>query len=1239
MMQLRLCVGIAALVMVAFGSRATAAAPVVRWDFGQEETTHLVAHRIVHRDVPGPRPPEFPDFDPGNLAVRLEGTGHFALDRPLADGPLTFTNGQEITLEAWVKVNELRTNENRYVIAKGRTGAAEFPKDNQNWALRVREANGQACVSFLFATPRASGTAPGDAHWHRWTTDSGFAPASGWHHIAVAYRFGEPGRIKGWVDGKPKPGHWDMGGPTSESPVVDDDAVWIGSALRGSPANSFRGSLDAVAIHREILGDDVLLGRYRREGTATVAPVLAEVMPRLGPLPPGRVRATFHEGLATHLRWPAADGSAPIETDAWLGEEFLLPRLPHRYDAWGVRDGWKAPVLARLAADVALPPGRHRFLVRARGLTRLWVGGQIVARTGPLAPSSDGHQPIPPLNGPPMPGVRPAGFDQQEAFGEADILPGRACRVVLETIIGGKKFRAEPGELCVAVRSTDGQSYAILQPDGAGVSPVALVDGDVEAALDRIESSLTAHDDRSRRASAASQDGYWAMRHDVARRWAGDHPAPPVPTGSDHPIDAFLAAKIARAVAASAGAKTDEARRFQAEVLPVLRDQCSRCHGEKEKGGLRLNSRAAALKAGDSERPAVVPGDPDASELIARIKSDDDDERMPPKGEGLSPAQVEALEAWVRSGAPWPEPPLDEGLVALPSLVEDSAFLRRVTLDTVGVPPTEAEARAFLADSSIGKRERAIDRLLADDRRADHWVGYWQDVLAENPNMLKPSLNNTGPFRWFLHESLRDGKPFDRMVTELILLRGSEREGGAAGFGLAADNDAPFAAKGHIVATAFLGIELQCARCHDSPYHSTKQKDLYALAALFERKPVTVPKTSTVPAAFFEKKDRESLIKVTLRPGEAIAPAWPFAVATGCADDDAVRALMQQPDDSRERLATLVTAPQDERFAQVIVNRVWRRLMGAGFVEPAHDWEGHAPSHPDLLAWLARDFLAHDYDLAHVTRLILTSRAYQRKAEGHNREAAPDRRFFAAPDRRRLVAEQVVDSLFAAAGRPIDVEEITFDPDARRPPESMISLGSPSRAWMFASLSNERDRPSLSLPRAQAVVDVLEAFGWTGSRQGPRTDREADPNVLQPGVLANGVVSTWITRASVGGALADLAVAADSPEALAESLFFRFLGRPPTPSERDAARLSLADGFADRLVPAAQVVAPEPLPRLPRVTWSNHLIPEANTVKLEVERRSRLGPAADPRLRPSWRERFEDLAWTLVNTREFVWMP
>ncbi|MBA4182295.1 MAG: hypothetical protein C0506_17065, partial [Anaerolinea sp.] len=397
---------------------------------------------------------------------------------------------------------------------------------------------------------------------------------------------------------------------------------------------------------------------------------------------------------------------------------------------------------------------------------------------------------------------------------------------------------------------------------------VALTDSAIESALARTETSLTAFDAATRRAAAASEDDFWKRRHTLGREWAAEQKVAAVPPGQPHPIDAFLKSKIDQALAAAARTPVEEARHFHSKILPILSTNCFRCHGEKENGGLRLNSREGALRAGDSEMPAVVAGKPAESELLRRIRSGDEGERMPPSGTPLKAEEVTLLEEWIAAGAKWPSPPLSAEEVAASPVISDEAFLRRAWLDTVGVPASEAEAKAFLAEKSPDKREKLLERLLADERWADHQVSYWQDVLAENPNMLKPSLNNTGPFRWFLYESFADNKPFDRLVTELILMRGSEREGGSAGFGLAADNDAPYAAKGNIIATAFLGIELQCARCHDSPFHSTTQKDLYSLAALLERKTVTVPATSTVPAAFFEKKARESLIKVTLQPKE-----------------------------------------------------------------------------------------------------------------------------------------------------------------------------------------------------------------------------------------------------------------------------------------------------------------------------------------------------------------------------------
>ena len=192
---------------------------------------------------------------------------------------------------------------------------------------------------------------------------------------------------------------------------------------------------------------------------------------------------------------------------------------------------------------------------------------------------------------------------------------------------------------------------------------------------------------------------------------------------------------------------------------------------------------------------------------------------------------------------------------------------------------------------------------------------------------------------------------------------------------------------------------------------------------------------------------------------------------------------------------------------------------------------------------------------------------------------------------------------------------------------------------MFASLNNERDRPSLALPRAQTVVDVLEAFGWNGSRQMPIFERPKDPNLLQPGILANGTLVQAVSRASWRSELADLAVQAKSPEALIEEVFLRFMSRKPRGAEREAFLPALREGFDTRLVPTTEQVAPKAPKALGLVTWLNHVSPEANSIQIEVEKRVREGLPPDPRLRNSWREIYEDFIWSVINDREFVWIP
>lgn len=572
---------------------------------------------------------------------------------------------------------------------------------------------------------------------------------------------------------------------------------------------------------------------------------------------------------------------------------------------------------------------------------------------------------------------------------------------------------------------------------------------------------------------------------------------------------------------------------------------------------------------------------------------------------------------------------------ATPSeLVDDTAFLRRLALDTVGVIPTREEIDAFRRDASPDRRRKAIDRYLKDPRWADNWVGYWQDVLAENPGILKPTLNNTGPFRWWLHQAFLDNLPMDRFATELVLMEGSRMYGGPGGFAIATENDVPMAAKAHILARAFLGVELGCARCHDAPNHPYKQSDTFNLAAMLNKGPQALPATSTVRVAEGARKPR---VEMSLKAGTKVNPAWPFKELSPA---EVPSGVLREKESSREKLAAILTSPHNDRFAQVIVNRLWKRYLGFGLVEPVDDWYGVKPSHPELLEHLGRELATHNYDLKHVARLILSSHVYQRQVRPEGSVASgPQDRLFVSPARRRLSAEQLVDSLFTAAGKQFGCEELTMDPEGRRPITEMMTLGTPRRAWELTSLSNERDRPALALPVVQSVVDVLGTFGWRDSRQNPQTVRDETPTPLQPLLLANGVVGNRISRLSDDSAFTELSLQDRPLTELVDAVFQRVLSRLPRTEERSTFIELLQEGYAERRPPGYEKMAKKRPLRMTAVSWANHLSPEATRIKLELERQAREGDPPTERLRPDWRERMEDMIWALVNTPEFMFLP
>ena len=1061
---------------------------------------------------PGPRHGKFPLFDATNQAIVFDQPASLRYDDPGENSPLDFGAGDTITLEAWVSPAKLGDGQQVYVIGKGRTGNKGFAADNQNWALRLAGKEGTCRLSFLFRgkTNRAGN----QDDWHRWTSDAGFAAGSDWHHVAVSYTFGKGDSLRGYVDGKPSTGKWDYGGKTDEAPVVDNDQIWIGSASGNNAGNSFRGGIDEIAIYRAALSAEQIAARWQ---VVQPKPYITSV-----PIPKDAVLVEVLEGIADDWSW---DFIPPTPSERFTQPNLALVELPKKYNAHGVQEDRTNPLVLWAHTVIDLPTGKHRLLLRSRGMSRLFIDDKLVVENPPPKGKGDGHNPYEPVESRISPNIRPLQPGDQEKDVEVDLAAG-PHRLKLEIFVGGKKRRLEVGETSVSIAPAGSDDFWVLGSASGGreskvsggrepseaprhVAFPLTDDGWLAFERARRDELVWINQQRRREASVAYAK-YWERRHQFARQSIGQA------GGLSHDsIDAFIDAKL----------------------------------------------------AGTNVKPSPV--------------------------------------------------------------TDDHAFVRRIYLDLIGITPTANEVRQFVNDTAADKRTKLIDRLLAHPGWADNWVGYWQDLLAENPNILKPTLNNTGPFRWWIYESLLDNKPLDRFATELILMEGSSRYGGPAGFAIASENDAPLAAKAQNLGLAFLAFDMRCARCHDAPAHQFTQENLFNLAAMLHRGEQTLPKTSTIPGD--DASHASLLVSVSLKPGQKIAPKWPFADDLGGTPP---KDLLLDPADEREELALRITSPQNPRFARVAVNRLWQRYFGRGIVEPIDDWETAEASHPELLDWLSRELISHDYDLKHVVRLITNSRAYQRAATSDQDKV----KLFAAPLRRRMSAEQVFDSLLATAGKEAHVEELTFDVDGSMQETAALHLGLPRRAWQFTSLSNERDRPSLSLPYAQTAMDVLETFGWRASRQDPLSVRDGEPTVLQPAILANGVMAKRATQFSEDSIFVALALEAKSPDEFVTRVFQQVFARNPTEAERELFAALLADGFTARETGAP----PGPRPGWPKrdgVSWSNHLSSVSNELRVARQREAEKGDPPTTRLAADWRERAEDMVWALVNSPEFVWIP
>ncbi|MEI8317696.1 MAG: DUF1549 domain-containing protein [Planctomycetia bacterium] len=547
---------------------------------------------------------------------------------------------------------------------------------------------------------------------------------------------------------------------------------------------------------------------------------------------------------------------------------------------------------------------------------------------------------------------------------------------------------------------------------------------------------------------------------------------------------------------------------FSHEVVPILRAKCGKCHtGSQRQGGFSLNDRETILAGGDSGTPGLVAGDAAGSELIRRITSTDPDLRMPSEGEALPTEAVAILTAWVNAKAPWEdgfsfagntyEAPLALRPVTLPApsngrlhsvdrivdayhrakgvpmppRCDDATFIRRVSLDLVGLLPSPEAVDAFCADADPGKRQRKIKELLDDDlARAEHWMTFWNDLLRNDYTGTGFITGGRKQITPWLHRALVDNIPYDRFVRELVAPSDASRGfiDGIVWRGEVNSSQTVPIQFAQNVGQTFLGINLKCASCHDSFVDRWKLQETYDLAA------VMAP-------------DTLELFRCDKATGAFASPGWPFK-ELGAIDG------AKPPAERLEQLARLMTDPGNGWLSRNLVNRLWAKLMGRGLVHPV-DALRTRPWNEDLLDSLAADFVASGYDTKHVLETICASEAYGAATPSVEGQPQGSDYVFHGPLPRRMTAEQFTDALWqltnAAPAKPdADVQRVRPDPAA--PPSSP-----PAARWIW------NNQAATSPPSEKLVFRV-------------RFDLLAAPKHGVAVATADNEVTMWVNGTKVG---------------------------------------------------------------------------------------------------------------------------
>ncbi|MCC9607865.1 DUF1553 domain-containing protein [Blastopirellula sp. JC732] len=439
--------------------------------------------------------------------------------------------------------------------------------------------------------------------------------------------------------------------------------------------------------------------------------------------------------------------------------------------------------------------------------------------------------------------------------------------------------------------------------------------------------------------------------------------------------------------------------------------------------------------------------------------------------------------------------------------VDDAQFLRRAYLDAIGVLPTVEETRKFLADEDPNRRDKLIDALLERPEFVDYWAYQWSDLLLVSGDRLRPEAVKS--YYGWIRGQVEKNRPWDEMVHELVTASGGTYEHGAANF-YALHQDPTVMAE--TVAQAFLGLSINCAKCHNHPLEKWTNDQYYGMANLFSRV------RGKGWGGDFRSGDGKRTV-FTDTAGELVQPRTGKPQPPRPLDGEAVP--FDATDDRREHLADWLTSPENPYFSRAIVNRVWANFFGVGLVEKVDDVRLTNPaSNEALLAATQAYLVEHDFQLKDLMRTIMQSAAYQRSSESLPANSN-DQRFYSHYYPRRLSAEVILDAYAAVTKSPSKFEG--YDPGTR----------------------------AMQLPDAAIQSDFLATFGRPERLITCDCERSDEPSMTQALHLYNG--DTLLKKLGSEGSVShELAKSEQSPQQIIEEAYLATLCRFPTAAETEA---------------------------------------------------------------------------------------